>query len=109
MCTTSRKGRKIRRSDIAEVEEAHRRRMKLMGREMMTLRSSVSEHPFGTMKRSMNGAYALLKGVRKFSGEFGLMAIAYNLKRLATLNGEKKADGFLRINGPKTMDIKSTV
>ncbi|MCL5794552.1 MAG: IS1182 family transposase [Candidatus Thermoplasmatota archaeon] len=109
MCTTSRKGRKIRRSDIAEVEEAHRRRMKLMGREMMTLRSSVSEHPFGTMKRSMNGAYALLKGVRKFSGEFGLMAIAYNLKRLATLNGEKKADGFLRINGPKTMDIKATV
>ena len=47
--------------------------------------------------------------VRKFSGEFGLMAIAYNLKRLATLNGEKKPDGFLRINGPKTMDIKATV
>ncbi len=56
MCTTSGKGRKIGRSDIAEVEETHRERMRLMGREMMTLRSSVSEHPFGTMKRSMNGA-----------------------------------------------------
>ena len=68
---------------------------------MMTLRSSVSEPPFGTMKRSMNGAYALLKGVRKFSGEFGLMAITYNLKRLATLNGEKKADGFLGSMGQR--------
>ena len=109
MCTTSGKGRKIGRSDIAEVEETHRERMRLMGREMMTLRSSVSEHPFGTMKRSMNGAYALLKGVGKFSGEFGLMAIAYNLKRLATLNREKKADGFLRITGLKTMAMKATV
>ena len=97
------------RSDIAETEEADRERMKLMGQEMMTIRSSVSEYPFGTMKRSMNGAYALLKGVGKFSGEFGLMAIAYNLKRLATLNREKKADGFLRITGLKTMAMKATV
>ena len=93
------------RSDIAETEEADRERMKLMGQEMMTIRSSVSEYPFGTMKRSMNGAYALLKGV----GKFGLMAIAYNLKRLATLNREKKADGFLRITGLKTMAMKATV
>lgn len=50
-------------------------------REKMNQRMSISEHPFGTIKRAMGAAYFLLKGKRKVSGEFALMATGYNLSR----------------------------
>lgn len=50
-------------------------------REKMNQRMSISEHPFGTIKRAMGAAYFLLKNKRKVSGEFALMATGYNLSR----------------------------
>jgi len=50
-------------------------------REKMSKRKCISEHPFGTIKRAMGAAYFLLKGKRKVSGEFALMAMGYNLSR----------------------------
>ena len=40
------------------------------------------EHPFGTIKRSDDASYFLLRGLAKVGGEFSLMAFAYNLRRV---------------------------
>ena len=50
-------------------------------REKMIQRKSISEHPFGTIKRSIGAFYFLLRGMRKIGGEFALIANGYNLSR----------------------------
>ena len=42
-------------------------------------------HPFGTMKRAMNAGYTLLKGKKKVKGEFGIIALTYNIKRVISI------------------------
>jgi len=53
-------------------------------------RKSIAEHPFGTVKNSMDGRYCLTKGKRKVTGEFALLFMAYNLKRVINILGSKK-------------------
>ena len=53
-------------------------------------RKSIVEHPFGTVKRAMDSGYCLLKGKRKVSGEFSLVFLAYNLKRVINILGSKE-------------------
>lgn len=53
-------------------------------------RMCISEHPFGTIKRSMGFSYFLLRGLRKVTGEFALMCLGYNIKRAKNLLGFKK-------------------
>lgn len=59
-------------------------------RAKMNQRMCLSEHPFGTIKRSMGGTYFLLKGLKKVSGEFALFCLGYNLERAKNLLGFKK-------------------
>ena len=66
-------------------------------REKMSHRLSLSEHPFGTIKHSMNAGYFLLNGIEKVSGEFALSAIAYNLKRSRNLLGFNKVMNLMMI------------
>lgn len=54
-------------------------------RAKMDKRMSTSEHPFGTIKRSLDAGYFLLKSLRKVGGEFSLMATGYNLSRAENL------------------------
>ena len=56
-------------------------------RKKMSLRLCLSEHPFGTMKRSMDAGFFLLKGLRKNNGEFALMSTGYNLIRALNIHG----------------------
>lgn len=56
----------------------------------MSLRKCVSEHPFGTIKRAMNGGYFLLRGMKKVDGETALLCLGYNIKRAMNLLGFKK-------------------
>ena len=53
-------------------------------------RMCLSEHPFGTIKRSMNGGYFLLRGKQKVEGEFALLALAYNIRRAKNHFGTQK-------------------
>lgn len=53
-------------------------------------RMCLSEHPFGTIKRTMGFGYFLLKGLRKVTGEFALMCLGYNIKRAKNLLGFDK-------------------
>ena len=55
--------------------------------ELFGQRKALAEHPFGTMKRSMDQGYFLLKGLTKVRGEFSLTVLAYNLKRVLKIVG----------------------
>lgn len=59
-------------------------------KEKMNRRFSISEHPFGTMKRAMGLHYYLLRGLQKIEGETALFCLGYNLKRLMNIQGAKK-------------------
>lgn len=59
-------------------------------RKLIAQRKSVVEHPFGTVKRSMDAGYCLTKGLKNVSGEFSLAFLAYNLKRVINILGAEK-------------------
>lgn len=59
-------------------------------REKMAKRMSLSEHPFGTIKRAMGSTYFLLRGKEKVEGEFALFCLGYNLERAKNLLGFDK-------------------
>lgn len=86
-CTKSKKdGRRIARRAHEEYAEVMEVRVKARP-ELQQQRKCVVEHPFGTMKRAMDFGYFLLKGLKKVRGEFSLMALAYNLRRVLNLLG----------------------
>ncbi|MCH3986613.1 MAG: transposase [Lachnospiraceae bacterium] len=53
-------------------------------------RMCLSEHPFGTIKRSLGFTYFLLNGIRKVTGEFALFCLGYNIERAKKLLGFDK-------------------
>jgi len=59
-------------------------------KEVYKQRKSLSEHPFGTIKCAMDARYCLTKGKQRVSGEFALIFLAYNLKRVINILGSKK-------------------
>lgn len=59
-------------------------------RTKMNQRLCLSEHPFGTIKRSMGAGYFLLRGLRKVTGEFALSCLGYNFERAKNLLGFDK-------------------
>jgi len=61
-------------------------------------RKSIVEHPFGTVKRSMEAGYCLTKGFDNVSGEFSLTFLAYNIKRAISIVGIGKLLEWLGIS-----------
>jgi transposase len=53
-------------------------------------RKTIVEHPFGTIKRAMDTQYLLMSGIQKAIGEFSLVFLAYNLKRVINIVGAKR-------------------
>ena len=53
--------------------------------EKMALRKALVEHPFGTIKRWFGYTYFLVKGLEKVRGEWTLITLAYNLKRVLNI------------------------
>lgn len=56
-------------------------------KDLLFKRKMIVEHPFGTIKRSMDSSYCLLKGKEKVTAEFALTFLAYNLKRVINILG----------------------
>jgi transposase len=67
-------------------------------KEIIAQRKCIVEHPFGTIKRSMDAGYCLLKGKVKVTAEFSLIFLAYNLKRVINILGSKKMIDFISNN-----------
>lgn len=53
----------------------------------MRARRQTVEHPFGTIKLWMGGAYFLTKTLDRVSTEMGLHVLAYKLKRVMKMLG----------------------
>jgi transposase len=85
-CTESKQGRRIMRTPEEPRLEAMAERMEEKPG-LMLQRKSVVEHPYGTMKWWWDGGYFLMKGLTKVRGEFSLMTLAYNLRRVINLLG----------------------
>lgn len=85
-CTRNEGGRKITRWVDEHLLEAMERQL-ARDRAVFAQRKALAEHPFGTMKRGMDQGYFLLKGLRKVRGEFSLMVLTYNLKRVLNIVG----------------------
>ena len=66
--------------------------------EIMDERKKVVEHTFGTVKRAFGAPYLLLKGLRKVSGEVGLLLLSYNLRRALNILGVQALIGLLLEN-----------
>ncbi len=87
-CTRNKLGRVMVRWEYQDVVDGLRVRMETSeGKEKMSLRRELAEHPFGTMKRAFNQGYLLLKGLRKVKGEVGFTMLAYNMRRAINIVG----------------------
>ncbi len=58
--------------------------------DLLTRRKAIVEHPFGTIKLSMDQGYFLMKGIPKTSAEISLSFLAYNVKRVINILGVPK-------------------
>jgi len=85
-CTTNKKGRFIYRWVDEHILERAEDRLKDHP-EMMKKRSKIVEHPFGTIKFWNDQHHFLVKGLERVKGEFSLMTLAYNIKRVITIKG----------------------
>lgn len=56
----------------------------------MNRRKCISEHPFGTLKRSLNDYYFLLKTKVKVEAEMALFGLSYNMRRAINMVGVEK-------------------
>jgi len=98
-CTTSKYGRKLVRWVDQEVIERLQARNR--GRpELLKLRKTLAEHPFGTIKWGMDQGFFLLKEMRKVTTEFGLTVLSYNLKRVINILGVEQMISLLAKTNP---------
>lgn len=98
-CTTSKYGRKIKRwVDQGVIDRLQARNR---GRpELLKLRKTLAEHPFGTIKWGMNQGFFLLKGISKVTTETGLTVLSYNLKRVLNIMGVEQTISSLANANP---------
>jgi transposase len=96
LCTKNNKGRLIERSEYAPYVEINRLNIEANA-EVYKKRQSIVEHPYGTIKRQWGFYYIVSKrGIKRASGDVGLMFIAYNLKRLINIIGKDGLAKYLR-------------
>jgi hypothetical protein len=96
-CTRNKLGRVIVRSEYQGVVDRLRSRLESSeGKEKLSLRRELAEHPFGTMKRAFNQGYLLLKGLGKVKGEVGFTMLAYNMRRAINIFGTRALIASIR-------------
>lgn len=86
MCTRNKNGRLIERSEYAQAVEENNSRIKNEKQKYLQ-RQCIIEHVFGTIKRQWGYDHILLKGLEKNNGEFGLIYLCYNFKRIINILG----------------------
>lgn len=88
-CTSGEGPRVIKRHIHEAVMEEMATRVK-GNREKLKLRAGLVEHPWGTMKRTLDQGYFLLRGTEKVEVEIRLNGLIYNLKRAINIVGIPK-------------------
>jgi transposase len=87
-CTTG-KYRRISRWEHEAVLDKLDTRMERSS-EMMKVRRSTVEHPFGTIKAWMGSTHFQMKTIKRVSAEMSLHVLAYNLKRVINIMGTRQ-------------------
>jgi hypothetical protein len=59
-------------------------------KELLKRRKSLSEHPFGIVKRCLGADYLLMKRFAGVSAEMALAYLAFNMKRVINIVGIKQ-------------------
>ena len=100
-CTSSKDGRRITRNVHQDILDKVQKNFE-ENPNMYTIRKSVVEHPFGTIKRSLGFTYFLRKGLKAVKTEAALICLAYDIKRLANISKveeiiQKMEDFFLHL------------
>ena len=86
-CITGKaKFRTVTRSPYSKIYEQTDKRF-AENKELYKRRQEIVEHPFGTIKHTMNGGYFLLRTRRKVRAEVALLFLGYNLKRAVNVLG----------------------
>jgi transposase len=93
-CTRNAGGRRLTRWVDEQILEDMQRRIRAQPNKLAR-RKGLVEHPFGTLKRSMNQGYFLTRGLTKVRTEMSLSVLAYNLKRVINILGVPKMIGAL--------------
>jgi transposase len=86
LCTTAKhNGKILQRSEFTQYIHDNAARV-AANPELYKRRQAIVEHPFGTIKRQWGFDHIITKkGLKAASADFGLIAIAYNLKRIIKL------------------------
>ncbi len=93
-CTPS-KQRRVTRWEHEAVLDAAQERLE-RNPEMMLIRKSTVEHPFGTIKSWMGSTHFLTKTFKNVSTEMSLHVLAYNMKRVISILGQKALVGAIQ-------------
>lgn len=88
-CTKNKSGRRIYRWIHEDIIEDMALRVK-ENPDKIKARACIVEHPFGTIKQSMNQGYFLTRGFEGIRGELSLTMLAYNMKRVLNILGAEK-------------------
>ena len=88
-CHRNKYSRRIKRWVDEAVLEEMARRVRAEP-EKVKQRKGIVEHPFGTMKRSMDQGYFLTRGLCNVRAEMSLTILAYNIKRALQLKGTQQ-------------------
>jgi len=99
-CTTAKQnGKIIQRSQYKQYIEDNKERVKA-NQNLYKKRQALVEHPYGTIKRQWGFDHIMTKkGINRASADFGLIAIAYNLKRIINILKNNKQNPLELISG----------
>lgn len=88
LCTSSpvERGRIIERSQYQDSVDANNLRVR-SAKEKYRLRQTMTEHPFGVVKRQWGYDHLMMKGLQKTDSEISLIFLCYNLKRVMNIMG----------------------
>ena len=85
------------------------------GRKVYALRKQTPEPVFGIIKAALGFRQFSLRGLDKVRGEWSLVTMAWNMKRMFALSprgrarpGDEKADGCRSIEGRSQRDLDAT-
>jgi hypothetical protein len=65
--------------------------------DLMKLRRSTVEHPFGTIKSWMGATHFQMKTLKHVSTEMSLHVLAYNMKRVINILGTKQLIAAIQV------------
>lgn len=96
-CSKAKYGKGVQRSEYQAYINQNKDRV-IKNKDYYRRRQAMVEHPYGTIKRQWGFNYILTKKFKeRATADVGLMFIAYNLRRLITILGEKSLRDYLQL------------